>query len=45
MIRDVLSKEANIYLQQYMPEQSARVAEEENDMLFFKPSDLQITFL
>lgn len=41
----MLSEEANTYLQQYVPERSARVAEEESDVLSCKPSDLQITSL
>lgn len=45
MIIDVLSEKADICLQEYVPEQSARLAEEKSDMLFSKPSDLQITFL
>lgn len=45
MIIDVLCEEADICLQQYMPERSARLAEEESDMLPSEPSDLQITFL
>lgn len=45
MMMDVLFEEANIYLQQYVPEWCVRVAEEQTDMSFFKPSHLQITFL
>lgn len=33
MMIDVLSEEANIYLQQYMPEWCVRVAEEDRDVL------------